>query len=109
MPRHAPALECSAEIKAKLLSTSKSRTEEARAVERARIILACLEGKEIQQVARELRTSITTVTKWRRRFCERGLEGLRDRLLQLSQLEGYKTGGRGRESHLSMVLRFVIE
>jgi transposase len=79
MPRHAPALECSAEIKAKLLSTSKSRTEEARAVERARIILACLEGKEIQRVARELRTSIATVTKWRRRFCERGLEGLRDR------------------------------
>ena len=27
---------------------------EARAVERARIILVCLEGKEIQQVAREL-------------------------------------------------------
>jgi transposase len=79
MPRHAPALECSAEIMAKLLHTSKSRTEEARAVERARIILACLEGKEIQQVARELHTSISTVTKWRRRFCERGLEGLRDR------------------------------
>src|SRR5450755_3943370 len=79
MPRHAPALECSAEIKAKLLSTSKSRTEEARAVERARIILARMEGKEIRQVARELRTSIATVTKWRRQFCERGLEGLRDR------------------------------
>src|SRR5450432_1226976 len=79
MPRHAPALECSVEIKAKLLSTSKSRTEEARAVERARIILACLEGKEIQQVARELSTSIPTVTKWRRRFSEQGLEGLRDR------------------------------
>ena len=79
MPRHAPAVECSVEIKAKLLSTSKSRTEEARAVERARIILACLEGKETQQVARELRTSTTTVAKWRRQFCERGLEGLRDR------------------------------
>ena len=79
MPRHAPTVECSVEIKAKLLSTSKSRTEEARAVERARIILACLEGKETQQVARELRTSTTTVAKWRRQFCERGLEGLRDR------------------------------
>lgn len=79
MPRHATALECSAEMKAKLLSTSKSRTGEARAVERARIILACLEGKEIQQVARELRTSTTTVAKWRRQFCERGLEGLCDR------------------------------
>jgi transposase len=79
MPRHAPPLECSAEVKIKLLAISKSRTEEARAVERARIILACLEGKEIQQVARELRTSIPTVTKWRRRFSKQGLEGLRDR------------------------------
>jgi transposase len=79
MPRHAPALECSAEIKAKLLATSKSRTGQARAVERARIILACLEGKEIQQVAEELNTSIPTVSKWRRRFSEQGLRGLRDR------------------------------
>jgi transposase len=72
-------LECSAEVKNKLVATSGSRTEEVRAVERARIILACLEGKEIQQVARELSTSIPTVSKWRRRFAQRGLEGLRDR------------------------------
>jgi transposase len=78
MPRHAPALTCSPEVKAKLFATSKSRTEEARAVERARIILACLEGKEIQQVARELRASILTVSKWRRRFSQHGWEGLRD-------------------------------
>jgi transposase len=79
MPRNAPALSCSPEVKARLVSTSKSRTEEARAVERARIILACLEGEEIQQVAHELNTSIPTVSKWRRRFSQRGLEGLRDR------------------------------
>lgn len=78
MPRHAPAITCSPEVRAKLVSTSKSRTEEARAVERARIILACLEGKEIQQVARELRISIPTVRKWRRRFSKRGLDGLSD-------------------------------
>jgi transposase len=79
MPRNAPALSCSPEVKARLVSTSKSRTEEARAVQRARIILACLEGEEIQQVAHELNTSIPTVSKWRRRFSQRGLEGLRDR------------------------------
>jgi len=79
MPRHAPALECSAEDQAELTVTSKSRTEEARAVERARIILACLEGKEIQQVARDMKVSIPTVSKWRRRFAQRGLEGLHDR------------------------------
>ena len=79
MPRHAPALTCSLEIQAELAALSKSRTAEARAVERARIILACLDGKEIQQVAHALRVSIPTVTKWRRRFARQGLDGLRDR------------------------------
>ena len=47
-------------------------------MERARIVLACLEGKEIQQVARALRVSIATVNKWRRRFLEQGWKGLLD-------------------------------
>ena len=48
-------------------------------VERARIILACLERKEIQQVAAEIGASVPTVSKWRRRFAQHGLSGLRDR------------------------------
>ena len=79
MPRHAPVLECSAEDKVSLTAISKSRTEEARMVERARIILASLEGKEIQQVARELGVSIPTVSKWRQNFALWGLKGLLDR------------------------------
>src|SRR5487761_132701 len=78
MSRHAPRLECSQEVLDKLTALSKSRAEEARKVERARIILACLQGKENQQVAREVGASIPTVGKWRRRFARRGLEGLRD-------------------------------
>src|SRR5487761_1487522 len=78
MSRHAPKLECSEDILSQLIALSKSRTEEARQVERARIILACLQGKENQQVAREVGASIPTVGKWRRRFAQRGLEGLRD-------------------------------
>jgi transposase len=78
MPRHAPELECSVEDKAILVALAKSRTEEAQTVERARIILACLEGKEIQQVAREMRVSAATVSKWRQRFSLWGLRGLRD-------------------------------
>ncbi len=58
---------------------SRSRTEEARMVERARIVLACLEGKEIQQVAQEVGASIPTVSKWRSRFARDGVRGLRDR------------------------------
>jgi transposase len=78
MPRHAPELEYSAEDKASLLALTKSSTAEARAVERARIILACLEGKEIQQVARELRVSVPSVSKWCKRFALWGLRGLGD-------------------------------
>lgn len=78
MPRYAPALECSAEDVASLTAISASRTEEARLVERARIILACLEGKQIQQVARDLGLSIPTVGKWRKRFALWGLRGLWD-------------------------------
>jgi transposase len=78
MPRHAPALECSAEDRASLLTLSRSLTEEARLVERARIILGCLEGKEIQRVALELNVSVPTVRKWRERFSLFGVRGLRD-------------------------------
>ena len=48
-------------------------------VERARVILVCLEEKEIQQVAEQLGLSIPTVSKWRRRFARDGIGGLRDR------------------------------
>src|SRR6266496_2853305 len=78
MPRHAPELECSTEDRASLVALTKIGTAEARVVERARIILACLEGKEIQQVARELRISVPSVSKWRERFSLWGLRGLRD-------------------------------
>ena len=47
-------------------------------MERARIILARLEGKEIQQVAWGLGVSVPTVTKWSKRFSLWGLRGLRD-------------------------------
>jgi transposase len=78
MPRHAPELECSPEDRVRLIAATKSRTAEARSVERARIILASLQGKEIQQVARELKISVPTVSKWRERFSLWGLRGLSD-------------------------------
>lgn len=61
------------------MALTKSRTAEARIVERGRIMLACLEGKEIQQMARELKVSVPSVSKWRQRFSLWGLGGLYDR------------------------------
>ena len=48
-------------------------------VERARIVLACLERKEIKQVAHDIGASAPTVSKWRARFARLGLAGLHDR------------------------------
>jgi transposase len=47
-------------------------------VERARIILGCLKGKRVQQIARDCGTRPNTVIKWRQRFVQGGLAGLRD-------------------------------
>jgi transposase len=47
--------------------------------ERARLILLSAGGRSAEEVAAELGVTIPTVYKWRRRFRELGLAGLRDR------------------------------
>ena len=47
-------------------------------VERAQIILGCLAGKRVKEVARTCHTRPNTVIKWRQRFVQQGLAGLRD-------------------------------
>jgi len=76
--RVAVALSCSAEQRTELMNLARSRTEEARMVERAKIVLACLEGKRNDEVSRELGVRPNTVGLWRKRFAARGLAGLRD-------------------------------
>jgi transposase len=46
--------------------------------QRARIVLACAEGLDNTVVAARLAISSNTVSKWRRRFAERRLDGLAD-------------------------------
>ncbi|MEK6263138.1 MAG: IS630 family transposase [Planctomycetota bacterium] len=46
--------------------------------QRARIILACADGKSNNQIADRMRLNPHTVGKWRRRFAARRLEGLLD-------------------------------
>jgi transposase len=52
---------------------------EHRDVLRARIVLAAADGATNAAIAWSLGITVDTVRKWRRRFCEHGLEGLRDR------------------------------
>lgn len=79
MARVAVVLTCTAAQRAELVALSRSRTEEARLVERAKIILACLDGKRNDAVGRELGVRPNTVGLWRKRFAASGLAGLRDR------------------------------
>jgi hypothetical protein len=72
-------LECSDKDRAELTAMSRSLAQEARMVEWARIILACLEGKEMQQVAKGSGLLHPDVSKWRKRFGQQGLPGLRDK------------------------------
>ncbi|EQD71090.1 transposase [mine drainage metagenome] len=57
---------------------SRSRSGEVRIAERARIVLACLQGKRNAEVASEIGVRPNTVGQWRRRFAARGIAGLRD-------------------------------
>jgi transposase len=61
-----------------LRAMTRAGTTEQRMAMRARIILRAAEGAANVQVAGELDVSIPTVLLWRRRFKERGLEGLAD-------------------------------
>jgi transposase len=55
----------------------RPKTAQALAL-RAKIILACAEGKPNRVVARQSRVRQQTVGKWRSRFLHKGLEGLLD-------------------------------
>lgn len=46
--------------------------------QRARIVLGCLEGRSNLEVARAEGVTNVTVGKWRRRFGEQGVAGLKD-------------------------------
>jgi hypothetical protein len=54
MARVATSISCTADVRKELERLSKSRTDEARIVERAKVILGCLAGLRNDEVAAEL-------------------------------------------------------
>jgi transposase len=78
MARSAPAISCGPEDRRELARLAASRTESQPMVERAQIILGCLAGQRVKEVARACHTRPNTVIKWRQRFAQQGLAGLRD-------------------------------
>lgn len=78
MPRNAPQITCGSDVREKLEQLAASRTESKQAVERARMIIGCLDGQRVTVVASERSTRPNTVIKWRQRFEQNGLAGLAD-------------------------------
>jgi transposase len=57
---------------------SQSRTEEARLVERAKIVTLANAGQPVPEIAEALGINEKTVRKWLKRFAEQGPAGLQD-------------------------------
>ena len=78
MGRNAPTISCGLEDRQELERLAGSRTESRQRVERAQIILGCLTGRRVKEIASECHTRANTVIKWRQRFVAHGMKGLQD-------------------------------
>ena len=76
--RYLPALEIGEAERTELVSLASRRSTAQALALRARIVLGCAEGEQNKAVAGRLGVCENTVGKWRRRFAEHRLEGLRD-------------------------------
>src|SRR5947209_15856341 len=75
--RKTTPLDVSEEDRALLLSWLGSPRVNARIRLRARIVVASAGGQGARALARDLQVSLETVYLWRRRYTERGIDGLR--------------------------------
>ena len=76
--RRLPGLELSVEQRDTLQGWTRRRTTAQALSMRARIVLRASEGMTATAIARQMHVCIQTVSKWWRRFDERGLDGLLD-------------------------------
>jgi Winged helix-turn helix len=72
-------IELSGEDRLELERRAAALTLPFRVVQRARLILYAAEGLADKEIAVRCGCHPQVVSKWRRRFCEQGIEGLKDR------------------------------
>jgi transposase len=80
MSRRSPfEVRLSPEDRGVLEERASSRTAAHAEVVRARIVLAAADGARNVDIAQRVGVCVDVASKWRKRFCEEGLAGLRDR------------------------------
>ena len=79
MPRKTQVLKIEKDVCLKLMRIATSKTEEARRVLRAKVILGCADGMKGQDLAEKFDIMPNTVTEYRKRFLCDGLKALDDK------------------------------
>jgi transposase len=80
MPRTSPFQVClSPTQREELEAISRKYTSPYCDVVRAKVVLLAAQGLENMQIAQRLDLPRQVVSKWRKRFCQEGLAGLRER------------------------------
>ena len=75
--RVAPTIELSQEDEVELVRLAHSRLSSVRLAERARIVLLAAQGLQNVQIAQELGVDRITAGRWRQRYIESGLAGIK--------------------------------
>jgi len=78
MVKNAPVVVLSDDVESFLMKVISARSSSQSSVLRAGIVLLSGKGYVNKDIAELLKTDKNTVSKWRRRFVEHGLEGLLD-------------------------------
>jgi transposase-like protein len=72
-------IELSEEDRLELERRAAALTLPFRVVQRARLILCAADGMQDKEIAVRCGCHPQVVSKWRRRFCEQGIDGLKDK------------------------------
>lgn len=78
MARPARVIDCTSEQRGKLEAILKSRKQKSGMHLRVRMILQCIDGWKIIEIAKANRVTPATVMLWKNRYLKYGLEGLTD-------------------------------
>lgn len=78
MPRTLSLREVTTDERAAVERLAHARTAPARLVERARTVLAALDGERVSAIAERFHVTAATVYRWLHRFNDGGLAGLED-------------------------------